>query len=377
MPERYRRATGAAFALILFWVSLKLKRNSNSSILHGSSRPSFSSINSYLHHVASSCAYPAEFLSYGQSQHGRQLPLLKIGSVAEKDNDRASEKIVLLTSGLHGREFQAPLAVLLSVASLCKKQIRLPPNVSVVVAPLTNPDGYERARTTIRESRKTWPSENSPSAHNCTPPSTGGVDLNRNFPHTWINDTQNPCSATYGGKHSGSEPETTYLMKLIRSIRVPLFGHIDVHTFGAILFGDCAATLPTWRLILGTSRRIGYSAFPACVDPLSRRTRSLGGSLMQYVNVLGKPSMVMELAPRWTYELRAVGFFENKKMAPRRARDIEAALEVFIKSASGEWPATDEANVRWIENYKPVLSGLLDDGGRPTNQHVRAGGPLK
>ncbi|XP_035825159.1 carboxypeptidase B-like [Aplysia californica] len=68
-------------------------------------------------------------------------------------------------------------------------------------------------------------------------PECVGVDLNRNFGFEW-NDSplyggsSNPCSGTYSGPHSFSEPETRNLRDLLLSNKDAIKGYLTFHSFG-------------------------------------------------------------------------------------------------------------------------------------------------
>ena len=303
-------------------------------LLYGRNAPSAFVIASFLTLFAQTCTTTAKLSTYGQSARGLPLHLLTIGEVDQNRPNRS----ILVTSGMHGREFQAPIATLLAINALCMNPVS---NVNIIIAPLTNPDGYERARTELRISRKTWPQH----THPCPPEKTDGVDLNRNFPSGWVPSNDN-CSVTYSGSSPLSEPEARSLAILIRKYRQSLFAHIDVHSFGGILFwgrangagGDAHALRVQRELAMKARDRLGneYMHWDASVDPISRVRRDIGGTLMDYVTDLGVACVVMELAPKWTMANRANGFFEGRHMAKKRGRQVKVALDVFIEEAKNQ-----------------------------------------
>lgn len=303
-------------------------------LLDGGGPPSVDSILHALHVLVRICKIPAFLSTYGESHRHRPLHLLRIGG-------NNSQPTVLLTSGMHGREFQGPLAALLAVESICRSPSMLH-NVTLLVAPITNPDGYERSRTVLRPARKTWPIHE---VH-CDPPKSDGVDLNRNFPVGWTL-VHDPCSATYGGKEALSEPEAVALTTLVRREKNQLRAHLDIHSFGALLFhgrgidgvlhDDTKHVLEVQRSMARAVRfavrqrtGIDYADWSATVDPLSGQSRTVGGLFMDFVTSIGVPSLVMELGPKWTITNRANGFFEGKHMARQRGMEVKTAVSVLL-----------------------------------------------
>lgn len=74
-------------------------------------------------------------------------------------------------------------------------------NINWFILPVLNVDGFEYTH----KSDRMWRKNRKPSSSLCV-----GTDLNRNFDYLWFTGgaSNNPCSDTYAGSNSFSEPET-------------------------------------------------------------------------------------------------------------------------------------------------------------------------
>lgn len=103
-------------------------------------------------------------------------------------------------------------------------------SVTVVVAPVVNPDGYEYSHTNNVLWRKNRQRNSNPSCP--------GVDLNRNWSAGWGDPTgssDNPCSETYRGNESFSEPESQALRDLVLAWFDRLTLHLSIHSYGGYI----------------------------------------------------------------------------------------------------------------------------------------------
>ncbi len=100
----------------------------------------------------------------------------------------------------------------------------------IVIIPSSNPDGHVLAEQSFFQRKNT----NNSYGGNCSnPPSSAnqyGVDLNRNANFKWgtVNSPTEPlCGQTYPGPTPASEPETTALQNLVRSLFADQRGPFD------------------------------------------------------------------------------------------------------------------------------------------------------
>jgi carboxypeptidase T len=137
----------------------------------------------------------------------------------------------------------------------------------------TNPDGRKRAETGLSWRKNT-------NNNHCANSNTRGVDLNRNFSHSWNvtngeGSSGSACSLTYRGPSAGSEPETQAVEAYVRSLwpdrRGPNPGdaapadtsgiHLDIHSFSQLVlwpWGDSASPAPNGAALATLGRRFAW-----------------------------------------------------------------------------------------------------------------------
>ena len=136
-----------------------------------------------------------------------------------------------------------------------------------------NPDGRKRAETGL-----SW-RKNVNNAF-CANTNTRGVDLNRNFGHSWNStagqgSSGSQCSLTYRGPFASSEPETQALEGYIRSLWPDRRGpgandpapadtsgiHLDIHSYSQLVlwpWGNTATPAPNGAALQTLGRRFAF-----------------------------------------------------------------------------------------------------------------------
>jgi hypothetical protein len=163
---------------------------------------------------------------------GRHLFALKISDNVSADED---EPAMLIVGTHHARELVAPVIVLGAAERLASgygTDARLTSavnNQEIWIAPVWNPDGYNRVFTADNMWRK-----------NRRPFAGGtGVDINRNYPLGWSSScagSTTTSAETYKGPSAASEAETQTMMTW--SLRERFAKVIDYHSSGReVLYG--------------------------------------------------------------------------------------------------------------------------------------------
>lgn len=195
---------------------------------------------------AKNLAIDMEYLpKIGRSIEGRDIAAVRLG------NPSGANKTVLITGGVHAREWISPAALLgafLKIASSTDPSLlQLFQKVRLLVVPLVNPDGYDFSLQTNRMWRK---NRRDNDKGNCK-----GVDLNRNFgAHYGAADAStSSCSETFRGSGAFSEPESSAIRDLVNSEKskgMDFVGFIDFHSYGGLIlyppgWGNRSPAVPT------------------------------------------------------------------------------------------------------------------------------------
>ncbi|EJW79307.1 hypothetical protein WUBG_09783, partial [Wuchereria bancrofti] len=159
-----------------------------------------------------------------------------------------SKRVFWIDGGIHAREWAAPHTALYFIHQLTSKygydkQItKYVDELTWVIIPCLNPDGYEFTRSSTNPNVRLWRKNRSPFV--CEKDQWGrnrccrGVDLNRNFDFHFkeSGSSDDPCAEIYQGKAPFSEPETRAVRDAIMSNRYR--GRIDafitLHTYSQL-----------------------------------------------------------------------------------------------------------------------------------------------
>nr|CRZ23309.1 Bm5607 [Brugia malayi] len=159
-----------------------------------------------------------------------------------------SKRVFWIDGGIHAREWAAPHTALYFIHQLTSKyghdkQItKYVDELTWVIVPCLNPDGYEFTRSSTNPNIRLW--RKNRSSFVCEKDQWGrnrccrGVDLNRNFDFHFkeSGSSDDPCAEIYQGKAPFSEPETRAVRDAIMSNRYR--GRIDafitLHTYSQL-----------------------------------------------------------------------------------------------------------------------------------------------
>ncbi|KAI6178437.1 ShKT domain-containing protein [Aphelenchoides besseyi] len=188
--------------------------------------------------------YPSilQFISIGKTHENRSIEGLEIGTKSR------NKRVFWVDAGIHARLWAAPHVALWFIHQLTSKYGRDPnitnyvDQLTFVVIPNLNPDGYEFSRSSTNPNVRLWRKSRSPSRcvldqwnrQRCC----RGVDLNRNFDFHFreSGSSDDPCSEIYQGSGPFSEPETQAVRDAVLSSRYRgrIDGFVTLHTYSQI-----------------------------------------------------------------------------------------------------------------------------------------------
>lgn len=167
--------------------------------------------------------------SIGTSVKGRSIVAYKFGT---------GSSTVLFTGNLHGNESNTKRLLDIWMDEIEGNPGKIPAGKSIVVIPLSNPDGYAANTRT----------------------NANTIDLNRNFPaNNWKSSVKMPSGetlATGGGVTSLSEPESKALANYVGSLGPRLV--MSYHSMGDVVVANDAGN--SWSLTRTYSSKSGYGA---------------------------------------------------------------------------------------------------------------------
>lgn len=208
--------------------------------------------------------YPTHFSyrSIGRSVLGREIYVAVLG-------DTSAEKQILVSAGIHGREYLTPLLVMKQIefylayydigdykSYLYSEMLE---EFCFYIVPMTNPDGIMLAQggiNTVSDSEvynRIYQIYNSDFSKELTDAKTvdeylkiwkanaNGVDLNRNFDALWNEYKKGisvPSHRNYKGTAAASEPETRAMVALTESLS-NIQAVLCIHSQGEVLYWDC------------------------------------------------------------------------------------------------------------------------------------------
>lgn len=179
------------------------------------------------------------------THEGRSVFYVKISDNPDSDE---TEPQVLYTGMTHAREIVSMMNIIYYMWYLLENYESDPyiknlvNNTEMYFIPVLNPDGLAWNRTIAPNGGGMHRKNRNPAA--CTAQnfvyttsnngaSTRGVDLNRNFPFKWgLGSSTDPCSQSFRGTSSGSEPETQMIMSFVNSKNFKIAQ--NHHSYGSV-----------------------------------------------------------------------------------------------------------------------------------------------
>ncbi|XP_058835284.1 carboxypeptidase B1-like [Topomyia yanbarensis] len=200
------------------------------------------------------------YIDYIGRKYSQIVTVSTIGSSFEKrplrtvtiTRDKSNKKAILIDAGIHAREWLAPTSALYVISQLVQHGDAngdLLNNLTWIILPLVNPDGYEYSLTRDRYWRK-----NRHPFRRCV-----GTDGNRNFDYHWGEQgaSRNECRPTYSGPKPFSEPESRAVRNLMLSNNQTVKFYLTLHSYGRYLlypWGYRKGLPKTWRYMDAVAR---------------------------------------------------------------------------------------------------------------------------
>ncbi|KAI0491260.1 hypothetical protein F4859DRAFT_40871 [Xylaria cf. heliscus] len=175
-----------------------------------------------------------QMINIGKSYEGRDIPALRVGIQPDGDTSGRRREVVLVTGGLHAREWIATSSVNYVAWSFIQSADKDPivkkilERFDLVFIPVLNPDGYEYTWEVDRLWRK---SRQRTKMSYCP-----GFDLDHSFPYQWdsVEHQNEPCSESYGGDEPFQAIEAAQLADWARNETengAKFVGYLDLHSY--------------------------------------------------------------------------------------------------------------------------------------------------
>lgn len=178
-------------------------------------------VNEYLQSLSKKHSSQVSVKEAGTSHEGRSIKTITI-------NDKPGNAVVFLDAGIHAREWIAPATALYAINQLVEHASEnqdVLSNLTWVIMPVVNPDGYEFSH----ESDRFWRKTRKPSGKNCM-----GTDGNRNFDFHWgeVGASNQGCADTFRGETAFSEPETQAVRDAVNKLKGRCKFYLSLHSYG-------------------------------------------------------------------------------------------------------------------------------------------------
>lgn len=272
----------------------------------------------------------------GQTHEGRDIVVYHVS--ASKSHDQEKKKTIVLTSGIHSREWISVSSSLFLLYNILKNKDKpaeqfVLNNLDFLIVPVMNPDGYVYTWEHDRLWRK---NRQDTGVAICN-----GIDIDSSFNYHWRPSVGTPCSEGYAGQAPLEALEALHFSNYINKTSADhqYFGYIDLHSYSqSILYPygySCDAETRDQENLLelayGLAKAIRwtstkqYKVMPACEDREFDPDDGAGGCVLDFM---------YKIHAYWAYEIKLRdtgnhGFLLPKKYILPVGKEIYAALRYF------------------------------------------------
>lgn len=277
----------------------------------------------------------------GNTYEGRPYKVVHL-SVPDDDVEHHEKKTIVITGGVHAREWilvSSVLYVIYEMVSLYEnspEEHKVLANLDFLFIPVLNPDGYEYTWTHDRLWRKNRQQTPDP---NCF-----GIDIDHLYDFHWTRSTDSECGEEYSGNSPFEAYESRIWDEYLNNTNHnhQIYGYIDLHSYAQeILYPYAFSCAQQPRdeenlieLAYGISKAIRmllgkyYDVLPACLDRDSDLLPDLGsGSALDYM---------YHNKAYWAYQLKLRdsglhGFLLPSKYIEPVGQEIASGLSYFCR----------------------------------------------
>lgn len=279
----------------------------------------------------------------GHTYEGRPYQVLHV-SVQSEDISHDEKKTIVVTGGVHAREWISVSSVLYSVYEILNHYESNPGDwaelakLDFLFIPVSNPDGYEYSWSTDR----LWRKNRQPQSGDSSDAPCRGIDIDHSYDFHWTKLSDNVCGEEFSGNYPFEAIELqvwdSYLNRTNEDHKI--WGYIDLHSYSQEILYPYAYSCDQQprdeenliELAYGISKAIRltsgkyYNVLPACIDRDSDLIPDMGlGSALDYM---------YHHKLYWAYQIKLRdsglhGFLLPDKYIQPVGEEIAAGLKVF------------------------------------------------
>lgn len=273
----------------------------------------------------------------GQTHEGRDIVAYHIHA-SESDDVSGKKKTIVLTSGIHAREWISVTSSLYLLYQLLVNQDQpaesnILNNLDFLIIPVMNPDGYVYSWEHDRLWRKNRQDTGVSICH--------GIDIDSSFAYHWRPSVGTPCSEGYAGQGPLEALEARHFANYINNTSADhqYFGYIDLHSYSQTIlypYGySCEAETRDQENLLelayGLAKSIRlatakhYEVLPACQDREFDPDDGAGGCALDFM---------YKIHAIWAFQVKLRdtgnhGFLLPKKYITPVGTEMYSALRYF------------------------------------------------